>query len=1053
MYPFSNTILLWYFTKLTCFFTGKPYQNFKTMKCPRCNAETSSDSLFCHKCGLSLATKVGSQPGDETKDFSEDISFFFSANDDFGSRYKIIEEIGRGGMARVYKAEDKVLNTIVALKMIRPEFLADSQMIDRFKRELLMAREIAHENVVRIYDFGEVNGVKFISMQYIEGKSLKNLIEESGPLPFEKIKEIAKKICRGLIAAHKKGVVHRDLKPHNIMIDKKNHVYITDFGLAITSEGPEKSQFGAVVGTPQYIAPEQWLGEKVDNRADIYTLGIILYEMITGSQPFIADSDIGYFQKHLKEKPALHKTAGLKVPNYFKKIVKKCLEKKREYRYAKVEDLLSDIDAGIFSRGSISNWLRKNRVFKGAAALILVLLAVYGIYRIAESLTEEQPSNEPVIERTLAVFPFQNHTGEKSHDPLRFTISTLLQADLEQSPFLKVLPEDYLFHLLKDVISKDKFNYSPELYKKISLQANVNYIINGNFSKLGEDLVIKVNIRNVRNDELIPIGIEYTVENKIPAAIDKITLRIKEKLHFSTAEEKKDFKIDKDVETVTSKSKKARALYVQGKIKFNQEMYVESIRFFKLAVEEDPEFAMAYKDIAWAYANLNDLGKRREYFKKAMEHGKNLPEKERLLIEGYFYGENERTYNKALASLEKLLKIYPDNYEANTKLGGLFKVTEEWDKAIKYFKKAADGKNLDYQAYAFLASVYMAKDKYDEAREVIEKYHKTFPKKTRLLSLMYDSYIIQKDFIHAGIVREEIDKINGDTKSRKGEMYFYEGELGKAEKEFEKIKTDENEGFHKEKIKYLRLLYLLKGKFNKSIELLRGNIKLLKAFEYKIIAVFELAHLYLRLNKPQEALIEIEKGMQEESEFILPYHHMMKQFYTGLAYLKLKQFDRVEVVLKELKKLIDDSVSKRNIRYYYFLQGRRERENKNYKQAIHNLEKAVKYLPAEVRNDFGGNQQAIFSYELAVTYYEAGKSDKARTRFEKIIGMTFGRVYFGDLYAKSFYYLGKILQEKGWNGKAIENYTKFLQLWQDLDPGPWDRMKQDAQKQRKILKP
>lgn len=1016
------------------------------MICPKCNAEVSADSLYCQKCGASLSTKVKSGPDDETKDFRKEMSFFFSPGDHFGNRYKIIEELGRGGMGRVYKAKDKVLNTVVALKMIRPEFLTDRNVIDRFKKEILLAREITHENVVRIYDFGEEKGVKFISMQYIDGTTLKQLIENSGPLPLETIKNITKKICKGLIAAHDKGIVHRDLKPQNIMVDKNGHVYITDFGLAVSSDAPGNSQFGSVVGTPQYISPEQWMGEKIDNRADIYTLGIIMYEMITGCQPFVSDSDIGYFQKHLREKPAFPKVLYVKVPGYFKKIVKKCLEKRKEYRYQDAEALLADLDAGTFSKRSIIFRFKKNRLLRSAAVSLLLLSALYGIYRIGEHLVKKDPPFDRSEKISAAVLPFQNMTPkEKTMCNCSFVLPHLLVTDLEQSKFFKVLPENRVHGIIKKMKIETTGMYSTDALNEISSQGNVDYLITGSCTTYGDRMRITVKTWDVRKGKFDRTESETVpIDDLIPAA-DRLILKIKKKFKLSDAELLTD--IDPHMVNLTS-SREALVLYVEGKLKFYNEEYEESIKLYKQAIEIDPDFAMAYKEIAWTYAYTSDVDKRMEYFEKAMAHSENLPAKEKWLIQAMYYGEDEKTYDKAIDAFKKIVKINPENYEAVSQLGGLYIQLEEWDRVIEYCKSAADGKNQDYQAYAYLASAYMYKGQYDKARKAIDRYHKTFPLKTILLEMKYSSYIAERNYERALMIREDIEKSGNDNGIRRGEVYFYRGDLQKAGRIFRRARQSADKKTRIGGSEGLRLIYLLQGKINETVSLLEETIRYKKMFETKIADVIELALLLLRANRPAKAAEPVNKlFMTKKEENTWLFHQKMKLFFDCLYYIKIEQPDKIDISLKKLKKFADSSLNKKDTRYYYYIKGLIEQKKKNYKQAICDLKKAFSTLPAQVRKYYFTNQQALFLFELAFTYYKAGQLNEAELGFDEIIEMTFGRRFFGDLYTKSYYYLGKIFQARGWKGKALEKYKEFLRLWQHADAGYGEAEKQDARRQ------
>jgi tetratricopeptide (TPR) repeat protein len=467
---------------------------------------------------------------------------------------------------------------------------------------------------------------------------------------------------------------------------------------------------------------------------------------------------------------------------------------------------------------------------------------------------------------------------------------------------------------------------------------------------------------------------------------------------------------------------------------------------------------MAYKEIAWSYASIGNLDKRREYFEKALAHSKSLPEKEKLLIEGYYYSDYEETFDKAKATFKKLLNIYPEDSEANMKFGGLYFICEEWDKAIAYFKKATDNINPDPQPYAFLAWAYMAVGKYEQSRETIESYHKAFPVKVRLQGLKCDSYIIEGKYPLAALALEKIEKKSVDNILRQGEISLFTGDLKRAEKKFQELKGIiqkkallDNDLSYIGSINKLGHLYLLQGKFNESIKLLEENIRLIKPFDFKLTLVFELALLYLRLDRPQDAMRAIENAMKAKGHSILPFYNQMKLFYMSFIYLKLGLTREMEIALARLKEQVDRGVLRTNIRYYYLIKGMSERNNKNYKQAIDYLKKAISYLSHQIRKDFYFSHQAVFVYELAVTYLEAGDLENAQKRFEEVISMTFGRLYFGDLFAESYYYAGKIYEQKGWKKKAKEAYGAFLRLWQNSDRGWRENIKHAAREYLKKI--
>ncbi|MCX6556178.1 MAG: protein kinase, partial [Candidatus Aminicenantes bacterium] len=312
------------------------------MKCPKCAFPNDGGNRTCSQCGEPLdATPL---VRDITPIAAYPAGLVLGPGENFGNRYQIIEEIGVGGMGRVFKALDKELQIVVVLKIIKPEMNDSAEAVERFKRELLLAREIIHENVIRIYDLGEMNGTRYISMNYVEGQNLQDLIAMAGPLEKGKVLDVIGKICRALIAAHGKGIIHRDLKPQNVMIGKNGMVTVLDFGIARSMSQVGTTRTGIVIGTPECMAPEQIQGEKIDASTDIYSLGVMMFQMLTGRMPFVADSMQSLLLKHLHETPIPPSSINPAIPRALERIILKCLKKRPDKRYASAEKLLAKIE-------------------------------------------------------------------------------------------------------------------------------------------------------------------------------------------------------------------------------------------------------------------------------------------------------------------------------------------------------------------------------------------------------------------------------------------------------------------------------------------------------------------------------------------------------------------------------------------------------------------------------------------------------------------------------------------------------------------------------------
>ena len=311
------------------------------MKCSKCQHENPPGSQYCSKCG----TRVGSSPEPhlESTIMMRPQIFDLPIGSTFARRYQIIEELGRGGMGTVYKVLDKEVNEKIALKVLKPEISFDLKTIERFRNELKIARRISQPNVCRMYDLMKESGTYFITMEYVSGEDLKSTILRLGQISMGKALIIAKQICAGLAAAHQLGIVHRDLKPHKIMIDRAGNVRIMDFGIARSAKSRGLTESGAIIGTPEYMSPEQALGDEVDIRSDIYSLGVVLFELVTGRVPFEGTTAVGVAMKQKTELPTEPMSINAQIPQEFNNLILKCLEKDPKRRYQSADEVLEQI--------------------------------------------------------------------------------------------------------------------------------------------------------------------------------------------------------------------------------------------------------------------------------------------------------------------------------------------------------------------------------------------------------------------------------------------------------------------------------------------------------------------------------------------------------------------------------------------------------------------------------------------------------------------------------------------------------------------------------------
>ncbi|MCJ7487431.1 MAG: serine/threonine protein kinase, partial [Candidatus Aminicenantes bacterium] len=387
-----------------------------------------------------------------------------AAGSTFAGRYHIVEELGKGGMGRVYRAIDKKLNEEVALKLIRPEIALDERTLERFQNELKIARKISHRHVGRMYEIMEEKGVHFITMEYVAGQDLRGLIRQTGQLTARKAIAIATQVLEGLAEAHRLGVVHRDLKPSNIIVDREGSARIIDFGIARSAATKGKTGEGAIIGTPEYMAPEQVEGKPADRRADLYALGVILFEMVTGRPPFEGETPLAVAVKHKTDLPPDPREIAPQTPVELGRAILRSLEKDRDKRYQTSEEFLAAlaaIDESLpttertapgrkpsTSKRITVEFTPKKLVVPAIALAALVLVAIF-LWRPWASKISSVAA--PLVEHSIAVISFENLTGDPKHDSLIRAVPNLMITKFEGMGIPYVASWERLQDLLKQM--------------------------------------------------------------------------------------------------------------------------------------------------------------------------------------------------------------------------------------------------------------------------------------------------------------------------------------------------------------------------------------------------------------------------------------------------------------------------------------------------------------------------------------------------------------------------------------------------------------------------
>jgi len=610
--------------------------------------------------------------------------------DVIGGRYEILLLLGEGGMGAVYKALDREVERTVALKLIRPELASNPSILARFKQELLTAHQVTHKNVIRIYDLSEADGVKFITMEFVEGSDLRRILLDNGKLPLERAIEVIRQVCKALDAAHSAGVIHRDLKPQNIMEEAKTgRILVMDFGLARTIEGGGMTQTGALLGTIEYMSPEQAMGKTLDQRSDIFAVGLIFYELLTGKTPYKADTAMASLLKRNQERAVPAAELDASIPKGLSDIVSKCLERDLEHRYQSAQEILNDLDAYHGARPTLASLAipipsppKPMMPWKWVAIGSLVVAMVGGGWALRSGLMRSGATAETAKapQLSLAIMPFHNDTSDQSLDWLGQSLADMLSTDVGQSAHMRTVSQDRLHQIFADLRLQSNTNLDPEMVRRIAEFSNADTVVWGRYAKFGDQIRIDATLHDLKHDTRTPLKIEAPNEKEIPATVDKLADLIRKNLSVSS-----DVLKELKASSFQPGSKSVPALrdYNSGVQLFRDGKMMEAQTQFESATKEDPSFALAYSKLAQSYSALGYDDQAEKAARKAADLSQNLPEAERYLVAA-IQAQIARNFPEAIKAYENLAKVSPDNTDVQSALVTLYEETGDLAKAAQY---------------------------------------------------------------------------------------------------------------------------------------------------------------------------------------------------------------------------------------------------------------------------------------------------------------------------------------------------------------------------------
>ena len=838
----------------------------------------------------------------------------------FGGRYEILQLLGEGGMGSVYKAADREVERTVALKLIRPDLASNPAILARFKQELLTAHQVTHKNVIRIYDMSEAEGVKFITMEFVEGTDLRRVLLDHGKLPPEQAVEIIRQVCLALDAAHSAGIIHRDLKPQNIMQDKNGRILVMDFGLARSVESGGMTQTGALLGTIEYMSPEQSMGKNLDQRSDLFAVGLIFYELLSGKTPFKAETAMASLLLRNQERAVPVRELDDSIPPGLSDIVSKCLERDLTLRYQSASEILTDLDAWQGKRPVSASMIAAppsvvtvgQRVVPWkwiASGAIVIVLGIGGwIYRGKVSTApESKAAAGPEI--SLAILPFHNATTDVSIDWIGSSMADMLSTDVGQSSHMRIVSSDRLRQILKDLRIPPNANIDPDMLRRIAELSNADTVVSGQYAKFGDQIQIDATLQDLKHNRREPLKMQAASEKEIPATVDGLAELIRKNLALSS-DVLKELKASSF--QPTSKSATALRGYNQGVQLLRDGKTLEAVKALQGAVQDDPQFALAYARLAEANAALRQDDDAERFSRRAVDLSQDLPLSERYLIEA-IHARIVKDTKKAIESYENLAKTQPDNTDVNYALGELYLNQGDYEKARQHYTNVlkSDPKNLNALLYRGWVEVQAGNpqagldplnralnlaievDNQEEKGQILQAIgvaYEGLNKPDEALRNLEQARDINKTIGNKGGVANSLVEIAG-----------VEASLGKSNEALaeytEAISIDKEIGAKKsiaDAMVNMGVLLQDKGQFDKALGLYKESLQMQRDLgdeSNQAVCLNNIGGVYLAQGKSDDALTYYQQALQLREKLGAPADIAETLHNLGEGYTKTAQYD------------------------------------------------------------------------------------------------------------------------------------------------------------------
>ncbi len=963
--------------------------------------------------------------------------------------YKILESLGSGGMGQVYLAEDPRLGRRVALKVLPPETASQREKIARFEREARAVASLSHPGIVMLHSIEEADGLRFLTMEHVEGETLSKAIPPRG-FTTERFLSLAIALTDAVSAAHRQGILHRDLKPENVMLTPDGRLKVLDFGLAklrydaeesdrTTKETQSVTQDGRIVGTVAYMSPEQAQGLPVDHRSDIFTLGILLYEMATGERPFRGATNLSVLSSILKDSPRPVSELRDDIPRPLARMIQRALEKRPEDRYQSttdmrrdLEDLKRDLDTGevvlrttagarrLVAAVSSRRWALP---FAAAAALV-VLGAMAALFFHGRGPVSAEDGR-----RSLAVLYFDNVTGDPGLDWLRTGLTDMLVTNLSQSPDLRVLSTQRLYQILDEEGHRDARSLSGQVVDTVARRAQATTALVGSFVRAGARIRIQASLQDPRTGEVIASErVEGDPDHGLFALVDDLTSRLRKRLETPSLVKFADKK-GKKLQEVTTASIDAYKAYAEGSRLHERMQEREAQVHFEKAVLADPGFAMALAKLSVVSANLGDFEKAREYSAKAIAKSESLPPGERYYIEGRHYSLDPSSTEKAVVAYQKAVDSAADHTAARNNLAQKLIELRRYPEALVHLEELRRRGMSFPGSYMSLAETYLAIDQPEKAREALTSYVIAHP----------DSSVGLENLGFFELVEGQTDAALAafDKAASLAPSEMLKVEMGRVVAHAMRDEWPEAEGCAKRLMHSadprerweggasLAFASLYRGDVGEARRLAAEGVKTGGTAYERIEARLFRARLEADLGRHREALAEAERVLAEkgaEPKLLAEGHGMKALCLTRLGRAKeaAKSLAEVDTFLSTIPPVMAEPARLQ-------LAGELALARGDHDLARTALEKAAALLPPKAVSMDGAPVEIQFA--LARTALAEGDLDEAGRALVKVVEAGPRRITTPIPYVRSLALLAALEEKQGRPVEARKLYEAYLSYW------------------------